>query len=145
MADILAAIEQLAPVEALRASFIAYPLVNAAHVGAVGVLLASLLFLHSRAAGFFPAFSSRDAEATFRRVAFAAFGLAALTGTALFSINAREYAANPAFLVKLLLIVVAGLNFVLYFAVSFWRKGGAIASAILWPAVLIAGRFIGFV
>lgn len=145
MADILAAIERLPPVEALRASFVAYPLVNAVHIAAVGILLASLLFLHGRAAGLFPAFRHPDAETTFRRVALSAFGIAALTGIALFAINAREYAANPAFLVKLLLLVLAGLNLGLYLASSAWRKGGAIASAILWPAVLIAGRFVGFV
>jgi hypothetical protein len=145
VADFLAAIERLPPVEALRASFVAYPLVNAVHIATVGILLASLLFMHGRIAGLFPAFSHPDAETTFRRVALLAFGIAALTGIALFTINAREYAANPAFLVKLLLLVLAGANLGLYLANVRWRKMGAIASIILWPAVLIAGRFIGFV
>jgi len=145
MADIMAAIERLPPVEALRASFVAYPLVNAVHIAAVGILLASLLFMHGRAAGLFPAFGHPYAEAAFRHVAFTAFGLAALSGIALFTINAREYAANPAFLAKMLLLLLAGVNLAFYLKSSRCRRGGAVTSAILWPAVLIAGRFIGFV
>lgn len=145
MAEWLAAIEQLALARGLRASFIAYPLVNALHIASIGVLLSSLLFLHGRAAGIFPAFAAPATETTFRRAAVAAFGIAALSGFALFSIRASEYALNPAFRIKLVLLVLAGVNLAIYLMLPRWRTVGSIASALLWPAVLIAGRFIGFV
>jgi hypothetical protein len=145
MAEWLAAIEQLSLARALRASFVAYPLVNALHIASVGILLASLLFLHGRAAGLFPAFASSSSETTFRRAAIAAFAVAALSGFALFSIRASEYALNPAFRIKLALLALAGVNLALYLALPRWRIPGSIASALFWPAILVAGRFIGFV
>lgn len=42
MAEFLAGIEQLALVRGLKASFVAYPIVNALHIMAIGALLTSV-------------------------------------------------------------------------------------------------------
>lgn len=145
MEQLLAGIEQWPLARYLRASLLAYPLVNALHIAAIGVVLTSVMFLHGRAAGLFPAFRAHEVETSFRRTALAAFAIAVLSGLALFSIRAREYAANPAFLAKMLLLVLAGANLALYLAVPRWRIAGAVASMVLWIAALITGRLVGFV
>lgn len=145
MEALLAAIEASAFARALKSSFYVYPLVNAAHVAVVGVVFASVLVMHARTAGLFAQLDRAATERHFRRVALGAFALAALTGAALFAVNAADYALNPAFRTKLVLLALAGLNLAAYLALPRWRPAGAVASALLWPATLVAGRFIGFV
>jgi hypothetical protein len=89
-----------------------------------------------------------------RRVALAAFIGALLTGSLLFSVRAREYAAMPVFLVKMVLILMAGTNFLVFLRLSDWSREDkpasaaatvfAVLSLVLWASVLFAGRFIGF-
>ena len=56
----------------------------------------------------------------------------------------------PVFLAKMALIGLAGLNFLLFLALSrdrrrlFALRLSALLSIVLWAAVLLAGRFIGF-
>ena len=150
MDALLAAIEASPPAAALRASFYAYPLVNAAHVLAVGGLVLAVLLLDLRFLGAFGAVGRAPFAALMRRVALALFCLAVVTGLALFSVQARDYAANPAFLAKLVLIAAAVANFLLLAPradapISAGGRAGAGISLLLWPAVLVAGRFIGFV
>ena len=92
--------------------------------------------------------------ALLRRTAFVAFGGALVTGLLLFSVRAGEYAAMPVFVVKMALILLAGVNLLAFELLS--RKTGgdepaagasialAVLSMVLWTSVLFAGRFIGF-
>lgn len=144
MEAILTAVEGSALARGLKTSFYVYPLVNAAHIAAVGILLSSVLVMHARAAGAFAGLDRAATERAFRRLAAAAFCAAALTGLALFAVNATEYAVNAAFRIKLVLLALAGINLAAYLALPRWRPAGAVASALLWPATLVAGRFIGF-
>ena len=153
----LRAIEGLWLAAALRTSFIAYPLVNALHVLSLGVLVTTVGLMDLRVLGRFSAFDGHSFIAALRPLAYGAFAGTAATGFALFSIRASEYAFNPAFQLKLALIVVAGLNLALFQRAGRGRamalRGGfsvtervtAAASLILWPGVLAAGRFVGFV
>lgn len=150
MEALLAAVEASPPAAALRASFYAYPLVNAAHVLAVGGLVASVILLDLRLLGAFAAVERQPFARLMRRAALVLFAAAVLTGAALFSVQARDYAANPAFLAKLALLAVAIGNFLLLApaggaAPTVVARTGAIVSLMVWPCVLVAGRFIGFV
>lgn len=154
--DMLRTIEGLPPAVALRASFVAYPLVNALHILSLGMLVAAVMLMDLRVLGRLSRLDGRAFVATMRPVAISAFGGAVLTGFALFSIRASEYAFNPAFQIKLVLIVLAGVNLAMFLRAT--RRGGfasqdgfslaerlsAAASLVLWPGVLVAGRFIGF-
>lgn len=153
MAEILSGIEQLGLVRALKASFIAYPIVNALHILSIGVLLTSVLLMDLRIVGAFSSIPPAPFAALLRRTAFVAFAGAVVTGLLLFSVRASEYAAMPIFLAKMALIFLAGLNF-LAFAILTRGKDDlaagttatalAILSLVLWISVLFAGRFIGF-
>ena len=152
--ELLQAIEQFAPVRLLKASFIAYPLVNALHIAAIGALLTSVLLMDLAVLGAIRSVPREKFVALLRRTALTAFVIAVLTGLTLFSIQAATYARNPAFLLKLALIAVAALNFLAFStlhrkhtseAASPALRLSAIASIMLWSGVLLCGRFIGFV
>lgn len=89
------------------------------------------------------------AESLYRRLAVAALSAMALTGIALFSVKAGEYAANPAFRTKMVLLALALANVAFYHAAARTsarlRRLSIAVSAAIWPAILLAGRFIGFV
>ncbi|TIM49870.1 DUF6644 family protein [Mesorhizobium sp.] len=152
MDELLAGIEQLAIVRGLKASFVAYPIVNALHIMSIGALLTSVWLMDLRILGAFRSLPQAAFIALLRRTAFTAFAGALVTGSLLFSIRAREYAAMPIFLTKMTLILLAGA---IFFVFMRHAKGGdepaggvapvlAVLSLVLWTSVLFAGRFIGF-
>ena len=152
--EVLQTIEQFGAVRLLKASFLAYPVVNALHIASIGALLTCVVLLDLRLLGAFRSLPRAAFMGLFRRLALAAFIAAALTGLALFSVRASEYAATPVFLLKLGLIAAAMINFAVFSALC--RQGddgpaagpvlrvSALASMLLWPAILLCGRFIGF-
>ena len=152
--EFLQAIEQLGSVRLLKSSFLAYPVVNALHIAAIGGLFTSVLLMDFSVLGAIRSVPRKKLLALLRRVALGAFVVAALTGLALFSIQATDYARNPAFLMKLGLIGLAALNFLAFFILTRRSPNGetstasrfcAIASILLWSGVLLCGRLIGFV
>ncbi|AZO11912.1 MULTISPECIES: hypothetical protein [unclassified Mesorhizobium] len=154
MAEFLAGIEQLALVRGLKASFVAYPIVNALHILAVGALLTSVALMDLRVCGMFRALPYAAFTGLLRRTAFVAFAGALVTGSLLFSVRASAYAAMPIFLAKMTLILLAGINFLGFLWLGRGRGGdepaGGLAAMLaalslaLWIGVLLAGRFIGF-
>ncbi len=152
MEEALLAIERLAPAAALRSSFIAYPLVSAAHILSFGVLVTSVILMDLRILGAF-SLERGPFVGLMRRMALIGFVLASLTGAALFSIRASEYAFNPAFQVKIALLAAAGVNLALFARrqqptagepFSVFARLLAVGSILIWTGVLLAGRFIGF-
>ena len=152
--ELLQAIEQLGPVRLLKSSFLAYPVVNALHIAAIGGLFTSVLLMDFSVLGAIRSVPREKLLALLRRVALGAFVIAAFTGLALFSIQATTYARNPAFLLKLGVIGLAVLNFLAFSILSRRNANGetstasrfcAIASILLWSGVLLCGRLIGFV
>jgi hypothetical protein len=154
MAELLANIEQLAFVRGLKASFVAYPIVNALHIMSIGTLLTSVMLMDLRIVGAFGSMPREPFVALLRRTTFVAFAGALITGSLLFSVKASEYATMPIFLTKMALILLAGANFLAFMRFSRARSadepaGGtvtvlAVLSLVLWTSVLFAGRFIGF-
>ena len=147
----LAPLERLGPVAALKTSFYVYPLVNALHILAIGMVVTSVLLMDLRLLGAFRTVEPAPFSALLRRVALVAFAVAVATGLMLFSIRPRDYAGMPVFLAKMALIALAGANFALMThlegaraAPSAAMKASATTSMLLWISVLVCGRFIGF-
>ncbi len=147
------AIEQVGAIRALKISFFAYPIVNALHIMSIGALWTSVLLMDLRILGAFANIEQTEFVGLLRRVALTTFCGAVLTGPLLFAVRASEYATMPVFLTKMALIVLAGLNFVLFQWLTARGKKGAggflgllaATSIALWTGVIFAGRFIGFV
>ena len=152
MAEFLASIEQLALARWLKASFVAYPVVNALHILSIGALLTSVMLMDLRICGAFRSLPRAAFVTLLRRTAFVAFSGALVTGLLLFSVKASTYAAMPIFLAKMALILLAGVNLLAFTRLRRATGGDepaggtipAVFSMVLWTSVLFAGRFIGF-
>ena len=154
--DVLAALRDWPVAEALRASFYAYPIVNALHIFGLGLLVGSIILVDLRLVGLF----ARTPATFFGRIlepaAIVGLLIAAVTGFFLFVVRPTEYAVNIAFRVKLVLLVLALLNALIQRFGGGWRlamadgtilphvRAQAALSLLLWVAVLFAGRFIAF-
>ena len=141
---------------ALRGSAIAYPLVNAAHIASVGLLLGAIVTLDLRLLGAFRSHPLAHLAPPLIRVAAAGFIGAAVTGVLLFSTRPVAYLENPAFLAKLALIGLGVLNAIILRLNPRWSdvtgseriaasvRAAAFASLLVWLGVVVAGRWIGF-
>lgn len=153
---ILAAIGSSWPAEALKSSRLVYPLINALHIVGFALLFGAIalfdLAILLRAKAAFLESLARFAP----RVAASGLLLAAIAGLSLFSVQPFDYAANPAFRIKLVLVAAGTLH-----AVAMHRSEGfrelrrsgeasasvtvsAAVSLLVWIAAILAGRFIAF-
>lgn len=141
----------------LRASSVLYLFTNAAHILGVALLVGSVLTLDLRLLGLFGGVPLAPLNTVLTRMGLIGGMFAVVTGLALFSVRPADYAGNTAFLAKLALLALASINLLVLTRLPAWksaRDDGAVAapvrlcafaSLILWPAIVIAGRWIGFV
>ncbi len=153
------AIEGSAVGEWMRGNVLAMPYVNTLHVLCITLVFGSILVVDLRLTGLL----DRDRAVTrvsdeMLRVTWVAFIGAVISGGLFFAANATTYWFNNAFRFKMLAILLAGINmlvfqFVTYRGVAAWdrnaptpgaaRLAGAL-SIILWTTVIVLGRVIGF-
>ena len=143
----------------IRNSLFVFPLLESAHVIGLALVVGTIAVIDLRLLGL------ASIERSFRRMAsdvlkwtWAAFALTALTGSLMFITNAVVYFHNVYFRAKMVLLVLAGLNILVFEltagrtmhrwdqAPSAPRIGRAVAalSLVIWIAVIFAGRIIGF-
>ena len=135
-----------------------FPVVEALHVVALATVAGSIFMVDSRLLGV------ASAKLPFTYVSdrllpwtWGAFVAAAITGTLMFMGNAMTYYANTPFRVKMLLLVLAGLNMLFFQRVTFcgvatWNsdrppaaaRAAGLISIALWCGVIAFGRWIGF-
>lgn len=156
LSNLLAALGEWPGARWLRAWWVAYLFVNAAHILGLALLLGSILVLDLRLLGGLRRVPLALIGPLNARMAAAGAALTVLTGVWLFTVRPTEYAGNPAFQIKLVLIGMALANVAVQHVNPAYRlalRGGplpagvrasAAVSALLWLAVLVAGRWIGF-
>jgi hypothetical protein len=136
-----------------------FPYVESAHVVFLALVAGTILAVDARLIGF----ASRHLRFTYvsdRLLpwTWGAFIGAAITGSLLFMANAISYAANVPFRYKMVLLLLAGLNMLFFQLVTFrkvsaWDNGtpapaarlAGLLSIGLWCAVIVCGRWVGFV
>jgi hypothetical protein len=140
----------------LQRSGTIYLFVNTAHIASIGLLIGGILPLDLRLAGLLRGVPLAAIGPFLSRSAAVGLGLATITGLWLFTVKPREYLENPAFLWKMALLALALVSIAVQHRNHHYRlalDGGdvhlsvrlvACCSAILWLAVLVAGRWIGF-
>lgn len=137
-----------------------FPTFETVHLSAMVVLVGSISAFDLRLLGF--ALRRRSVSELAERllpVTWGAFGVMVLTGALIFTSQAASrYCDNDAFQIKMLLILLAGLNmsvfhFTIYRSVGkwdihtstpIWAKIVGSLSVLLWAGVVVAGRWIGF-
>jgi Family of unknown function (DUF6644) len=143
----------------IRDSLFAFPLIESTHVIGLTLVFGTIAIVDLRLLGV------ASSHRSFQRLAsdvlkwtWAAFALTALTGGLMFITNAAVYFHNAYFRAKVVLLVLAAIN-VLVFELTTGRTveqwddapsapplGRAIATAslVIWVAVIVTGRMIGF-
>jgi predicted membrane-bound spermidine synthase len=155
--EFLAALSEWPVAEWLRRSPSAYPVVSAAHIFSIGLLVGSIITLDLRLIGFFRQVPVAAIAPLLSRVAACGVLGAVATGFLLFSVRPAAYAVNPAFLMKLALVALGIGNAAFLHFRTPWRevvstgrvsravRASALASLLAWPAAILAGRWIAFV
>ena len=143
----------------IRDSLWLFPLIESTHVFGLALVFGTIAIIDLRLLGI------ASTQRSFKRMAsdilkwtWAALALTALTGTLMFITNARVYYHNFFFRTKMLMLVLAGIN-VLVFELTAgrtihrWDKapsapaaGKAVAalSLAIWIGIIFMGRLIGF-
>lgn len=144
----------------VRQSLWLFPTIETVHVLGIVLLLSTIAMLDLRLLGF-SAQREPVSQIAGRLLpwSWAGFGVMVATGSLLFTSNAAKlYINNPSFQIKMLLILLAGVNALVYHLTVYRRVtawdtapvtplGARIAGALsllLWVSVVFAGRWIGF-
>jgi hypothetical protein len=135
-----------------------FPTIETVHVFALVLVVGTIMTVDLRLLGF----TNRDRP--FSQLAavmlpwtWAAFAVAATAGLLMFSSKALTYYANIPFRVKMLCLLLAGINMAVFHLfgtrhVANWdqkrppiaaRIAGGV-SLLLWTAIVAAGRWVGF-
>jgi hypothetical protein len=158
LAESLTALQEWAPIAALRFSRWTYASVNAAHIAGLALLFGAIAPLDLRLMGVWRSVPLHALARILVPVAGTGLALAIAAGLLLFSVRAVDYAGKTLFLVKMALVACAIANALLLRMAAQWEKqqtlvdvmpplrlrvGGAI-SIVLWLSVMVCGRMIAF-
>ena len=162
MPDLLAFckwLEQTSVGAAVRESLWLFPAIETVHLLGMAALVGTITVLDFRLLGWMKR-RERFSELAGRLLpwAWAGFAVQVVTGVLLFSSEAVKVYTNPAFRLKLLFILLAGIHalifhWTVYRDVAAWdespvlpakAKLSGLVSILLWVAIVAAGRFIGF-
>ena len=158
----LGALEASGLGQAMRQWLWLYPSVEVVHIVGIGLLFGSIAVLDLRLLGFSRGISVRTLARHILPWAAGAFVLIIPSGLAMFTAHATEFVQSEVFVVKMLLVLAAGMNAALFHTITFrtadvWdsaemrklppppsaRAAGAI-SLFLWISVIACGRLLAY-
>ena len=142
----------------IRESDWMFPTIETVHVFALVLVVGTIMTVDLRLLGI------ANKERPFSQVAsemlpwtWAAFAVAALAGMLMFSSKALTYYSNIPFRLKMICLLLAGINMVMFHwlgtrHLAAWDGGrppraaqlAGGASLLLWATIVAAGRWIGF-
>lgn len=142
----------------IRESDWLFPTIETVHVFALVLVVGTIMTVDLRLLGL------TNKERPFSQVAsemlpwtWVAFTVAALAGMMMFSSKALTYYANIPFRLKMICLLLAGINMVMFHwlgtrRLEAWDRGpppraarfAGGASLLLWTMIVAAGRWIGF-
>ena len=142
----------------IRESDWMFPTIETVHVFALVLVVGTIMTVDLRLLGI------ANKDRPFSEVAsemlpwtWAAFAVAALAGMLMFSSKALTYYGNIPFRLKMVCLLLAGINMVMFHwlgtrHLEAWDRGrppraaklAGGASLLLWTAIVAAGRWIGF-
>ncbi len=142
----LRAIEALPLAQSISESPWLFPIIETVHVFAISLVVGSIGMLDLRLLGV----GSRnrpvaELAAEVLPWTWLAFLAAVCSGALLFTSHATKYAHNGPFQLKMLLLILAGLNMASFHLIT--RNHARIAggaSLVLWTLIVFCGRWIGF-
>lgn len=129
------------------------------HIAGIAVVFGMIALLDLRLMGV--AFTDHAVTTLSRQVlpwTWAAFALSAITGVLMFTGQAAKYAVNFGFRMKIALLVVAGINVLVFHVITYrgvakWDRDAAVPlagklaggiSLACWIAIVFYGRFTAY-
>jgi hypothetical protein len=157
--DLFHTLHDLPLAEVIRANELAFPWLESVHVLAITLVLGSIAVVDLRLLGL--ASVGRPVTALIRQIlpiTWIAFAFAVLTGGLMFLSNAVEYAKNLPFRMKMLLLLLAGINMLCFHLITYrsvgnWNESRSTPpgarwaggfSVLVWIGIVAFGRWIGF-
>jgi hypothetical protein len=155
----LKSLEASALATRIRDALWLFPLIESTHVICLSLVFGTILIIDLRLLGI------ASTQRSFKQMAsdilkwtWAAFALTALTGTLMFITNARVYYHNFFFRTKILMLLLSGINMLIFEltagrTIHRWEKApsapraGKVVAALslaMWISIIIMGRLIGF-
>lgn len=128
----------------------AYPSLEVLHILGIAMLVGNLLLLELRVWGAAAALPVAALARLALGVALVGFGLAAASGLLMFAGQAGELLANRAFVLKMVVLMLAGCNAAIFHArnglqrLDGWARAQTALSLGLWIVVIICGRWIAY-
>ena len=129
---------------------IAYPALEVLHISGIALLVGSLVLLELRVWGFAAELPVKPLARLSVSVTLCGFGLVVASGLLMFAANPAELLANRAFLIKMGLVQVAGLNAAWFHGRDSLVRCDALArvqtvlSMGIWLAAIICGRWSAY-
>lgn len=127
-----------------------YPALEVAHIAGIGLMLGSLVLVELRVWGYGAALPAVALGRAGLRLTLLGFALVAASGLLMFAAHPAELLANRAFVLKLGLLLAAGLNAAVFHVRGGMRRTDTAArvqtalSLGLWLGVIICGRWIAY-
>ena len=161
-AGALGALEASGLGQAMRQWLWLYPAVETVHIVGIGLLFGSIAVFDLRLLGFSKNISVKTLARHVLPWTAASFALIVPSGLLMFTAHASEFIESEVFVLKMLLIMAAGLNAALFHTITFrtadvWdsaemrglppppsaRLAGAL-SQLIWIAVIACGRLLAY-
>jgi hypothetical protein len=150
----LIALESYGPVVSFSESLFAYPVVQGIHVLALALAIGLLALADLRLVGVaLTNVPARRVVSELRPWFIAGFALLFVTGLLLFIPKAVELYESTLFRVKLVLILLAGIN-ALWFELAFRKQQdegtprhlriAGLVSLLLWTTIIVLGRLLAY-
>lgn len=147
----LDALNQWAPIVWLKTNAYAYPTLETLHIVAIALVFGTLWIVDLRLLRVIRAIDTHLLAKTLLPWTLAGFALAVLTGLTMFTTRVGEFISNPAFIIKMGLLMAAGTNAAVLHARGALDDRNTITrvqaalSIVIWIAVIFCGRWIAYV
>ncbi len=145
-----AAAINLPALTSLAANPWAYLALEVVHIVGIALLLGNLVLFELRLFGMGKALPLPALARLALPLSLLGFGLAALSGLTMFATQPNELLANRFFVIKMVVLVLAGTNAAMFHARGGITRADGVARAQsalslgLWIGVIICGRFIAY-
>jgi hypothetical protein len=158
----LAAIEASGLGRAMREWLWLYPSVEIVHITGIGLLFGSIAVLDLRLLGLSRSIPVKSLARHVLPWTAASFLLIVPSGLMMFTAHASDFISSPVFVVKMCLILAAGVNAALFHTITFPSVGvwdaeemrnlppppsarlAAAASLLIWISVIACGRLLAY-
>ena len=155
---IIGAIEQSALAAAMRGELWLYPIVEIVHISGFVILVGSVAMFDLRLLGVSRDLSVRGLARHLLPWSVAALLMIVPSGLLMFSAHAGDFVGNPAFVLKMTLLMLAAFNAAAFHLGAFrsvanWDREAsvprsaslhAVASLALWFSIIACGRLLAY-